>query len=76
VSRNRLKPWHRDAGIGAAGAKLAEEALPLLMRACSVLGDPGFAERVLREAEFRVFELPRRSPAFQKKYLAENDIEK
>lgn len=44
------------------------------MRAVEILGDEATAERVLREAAFRVLDLPKLDPEYQKQYRLINNI--
>lgn len=71
-----MKRWHRDAGITPRGASRADEALPLVMTALELLGGDTVAlGRVLREATFRVCELPTRSAEFQLTYIEQAETE-
>jgi hypothetical protein len=74
-----MKPCWKEHGLGERGATAADVVVGEL---CSVLKDlcveypsvmaEDLAKVAFKEACFRVFELPKRSPAFQKKYLKEN----
>jgi hypothetical protein len=74
-----VKPCWKEHGLGERGAEQADVVLGDL---CSVLKDlcveypdvniEELAKVAFKEACFRVFELPKRSLDFHKKYLKEN----
>jgi hypothetical protein len=66
-----MKPCWWDRGLTEAGAHLADRILEAMMGLMSNAG-PAVAETVLLEAKFRLYELPNRTKAFQRKYLKEN----
>lgn len=70
-----MKPWHKQSGLalGERGEEAVELALMLMMDAIRILGPGDLHTTVLREAEFRVRELPKRAPAYQLAYLVMND---
>jgi hypothetical protein len=62
-----MKPCWKDHGLTESGAKLADEFIDSLVE---ILGrmDPSIWGAVRREAEFRVWELPKRSADYQSAY--------
>lgn len=66
-----MKPCWRDAGLTEEGARQAEEILPALIPLVERFG-AGMVETALKEAKFRVFELPRRTREYQSRYRREN----
>ena len=71
----RLKPWHQASGLDLEGATRIEAALPhalALVEAVKSATDVSLAHTALKEAWFRLVELPKRSVKFRKHYLKEN----
>ena len=67
-----MEPWMKDAGIAEEATSRAKMTLKHLMLACRAAGNADFVRLVLREAEFRVFELSKRTEEYQLEYLKEN----
>jgi hypothetical protein len=70
-----MKPCWKDAGLDPEGARIADEALPFMMKAVEAAASRSLAESVLQEALFRYFDLPRRTIVWREKYLKENICE-
>lgn len=66
-----MKPCWKELGATEAGATLADLALPELVALVADLGAK-VVEMALKEAKFRVEELPQRTKRYQKQYLKEN----
>ena len=66
-----MKPCWRDHGLTEDGASRADRILEAMVGLVSNAG-PVVADVVLREAAFRILELPNRTLAYQRKYLKEN----
>jgi hypothetical protein len=67
-----MKPCWRNRGLTENGAKIVDRVLPDVMML--VQRDGAETVRIaLEEAEFRVRDLPRLTPAYQKQYLNENE---
>ena len=66
-----MKPCWYDRGLTEKGATRADRILEAMM---SLVADasPEIAEVALREAVFRIVELPGRTEAYRWKYLKEN----
>lgn len=58
-----------DHGIPPESHARCDEALATMMMALDEAGSAEAAQTVFREALFRVFELPKRTPEFQASYL-------
>jgi hypothetical protein len=67
-----MKPCWRDWGLTREGVEKAEKVLPRMMELFAETEDFWLMSVVLKEANFRHFELPRRTPEFQEKYKEEN----
>ncbi len=65
MTPSKIKLWQLY-GLEPRAAKLAEEAMPLLMQVVEIVGGE-IAKIALDEAIFQVVELPKRNQAFQKK---------
>lgn len=63
-----MKLRWQSYGLREEGALLAEEALPEMKRLIARM-PPEIAKACLAEAIFQLYELPKRDPDFQKKYL-------
>lgn len=71
-----MKPCWYEMGLTEAGAQRADRALEVMTAAVILAGSEDLARAVLREAGFRLFDLPKRTEAFQKRYLTENTEKK
>lgn len=60
--------WTETDGLTDDGARLAEQALPLMMDAVKLVGAE-LAHVVLMEAVYRLVELPKRTKGYQRAYL-------
>lgn len=69
-----MKPYWRGMGLTEEGAARADRAIPLLVEAVAILGDRDLARLVLREAVFRVFDLPSLTHAYQRQYRTRNGL--
>jgi hypothetical protein len=69
--RGTMKPCWRDRGLTGRWAALADKALPDVTRLIEKFGRAA-VETATKEAVFRIYELPLRTKAFEKKYLKEN----
>lgn len=67
-----MKPCWEDAGLTEAGAQFADHAIEAMLRAVSACGSEEIANAVFWEACWRLYELPKRTAAYRKKYLREN----
>ena len=65
-----MKPCWRHAGLSEAEAAIAEELLPKVMRLCRAHGVTNIHafHAAVDEALWRVVELPKRTPEFQREY--------
>lgn len=72
-----MKPCWKDAGLteSTAGERAATQADDAIEEMCKLLediGDEGLQRIVFNEAQFRINEMPKRTVAFQLKYLKSN----
>ena len=63
-----MKPCWKDAGLTEEGAARADAAIDRMTALVAEIGDDAVARSIFHEALFRVFELPKRTHAFQTKY--------
>ena len=66
-----MKPCWRDYGLTEEGASCADRILEAMLALVENAG-PDVSVIALREAVFRIRDLPTRSAAYQRKYLKEN----
>lgn len=68
-----MKPCWLDAGVvNEEGARRADKALPTLIALLENFGTE-VIDIALREAKFRVNELPKLTPRYQARYRKENE---
>lgn len=70
---SRPERWTKISGLTREGKRRAELALPHFLSGVAALdNDPGLAALVLREALFRLTELPKRTEEYRRLYEAVN----
>lgn len=64
-----MKQWFRYWGLNKQGLSKAEKHFPDMLEIFQKVGDKEILKILYNEAQFQTFELPKREPEFQEKYL-------
>lgn len=68
----KIEYWAKERGLVLKKWQ-ANTLLSMATGLARLSGDPEVAARVLGEANFRIYSLPKLSPEFQKRYLKANE---
>ena len=67
-----MKPCWKEKGLTEKGASYADAALNTMLKAVETAFNNQVAKDVFDEACFRLFILPQRTKAYQRKYMKDN----